>query len=173
MENKNLLILGAGQYGQVAKEIAESMRSFEMINFLDDNSENAIGKISDYENFANNYTFAIVAMGNADLRLLYIQELKKAGFRIASLVSPRADVSSSAKIMEGCVVEPLTVVNAHGFVGTGALVCAGAVVNHNAVVGEACQLDCGSVVEANAVMRPKTKLGCNKVFNREGNESHK
>lgn len=34
--NKNLLILGAGQYGQVAKEIAEDMEYLEKISFLDD-----------------------------------------------------------------------------------------------------------------------------------------
>ena len=31
MENNNLLIIGAGQYGHVAKEIAESMGTFEKI----------------------------------------------------------------------------------------------------------------------------------------------
>ncbi len=35
-KSKNLLILGAGQYGQIAKEIAESMGCFEKISFLDD-----------------------------------------------------------------------------------------------------------------------------------------
>ena len=44
MTNKNLLILGAGQYGQVAKEIAEETGYFDKIAFLDDNSEQAIGK---------------------------------------------------------------------------------------------------------------------------------
>ena len=33
---KNLLIIGAGQYGMVAKEIAESMKCFEKIDFVDD-----------------------------------------------------------------------------------------------------------------------------------------
>lgn len=34
--NKNLLILGAGQYGQVAKETAELMGKFETITLLDE-----------------------------------------------------------------------------------------------------------------------------------------
>lgn len=34
--NKDLLILGAGQYGMVAKEIAEAMNCFQKIDFLDD-----------------------------------------------------------------------------------------------------------------------------------------
>lgn len=50
--NKNLLIIGAGQYGALAKEIAEVMKCFEKIDFLDDNSELAIGKISEMEKIA-------------------------------------------------------------------------------------------------------------------------
>lgn len=167
--NDNLLILGAGQYGQVVKEIAESAGLFGKISFLDDKSDIAIGKMCDYEKFASDYNYAIVAIGNADLRLEYIRKLEKSCFRIAILISPKAYVSPSAKIMKGSVVEPLAIVNANSTVGEGVFVCAGAIVNHNAIVGDACQLDCGSVVESNAVLHPKIKLGCNKVFSREGN----
>lgn len=37
--NKNLLIIGAGQYGQVAKEIAEQSEMFETVSLLDDLSD--------------------------------------------------------------------------------------------------------------------------------------
>ena len=37
--NKNLLIIGAGALGIVAKEIAESMGIFEKIAFVDDEYE--------------------------------------------------------------------------------------------------------------------------------------
>lgn len=37
--NKNLLILGAGQYGQVAEEIAEQSEMFETVVLLDDLSD--------------------------------------------------------------------------------------------------------------------------------------
>ena len=37
--NKNLLILGAGQYGQVAEEIAEQSEMFETVALLDDLSD--------------------------------------------------------------------------------------------------------------------------------------
>ena len=55
MINKNLLIIGAGDYGQIAYEIAEAMERFEKIDFLDDNSELAIGMEIDIKNYKNNY----------------------------------------------------------------------------------------------------------------------
>lgn len=37
--NQNLLIIGAGIYGLVAKEIAESMGCFRRIDFVDDGAK--------------------------------------------------------------------------------------------------------------------------------------
>ncbi len=45
MKNRHLLIIGAGQYGMVAKEIAESMGCFDRIDFVDDVSDTAVGKM--------------------------------------------------------------------------------------------------------------------------------
>ena len=42
----NLLIIGAGGHGKVVAEVAEAC-GYENIAFLDDNSPEAIGKISD------------------------------------------------------------------------------------------------------------------------------
>ena len=59
--NRKLLILGAGMFGMVVKEIAEEMGTFEQISFLDDtfgnvwpmcdSRNNHIGKLEDYLKF--------------------------------------------------------------------------------------------------------------------------
>ena len=99
--NKNLLILGAGQYGQVAKEIAVAMGCFEKIDFLDDKNDNAIGKLKDYEKHSVSYSYAVVAIGNPKLRLNWIMKLEEACYTIAVLVHPRSYISPSAQIMKG------------------------------------------------------------------------
>lgn len=162
--HKNLLILGAGQYGRVAEETAASTGKFDKIAFLDDKNEIAVGKLVDYEKFVSQYKYAFVAMGNADLRLGYIAKLQSAGYEVAVIVSPRAYVAPSASLGCGSIVEAGAVVNSFAALGEGTLVCAGAIVNHNAVVGDGCQIDCGSVVGANAVLPAKTRLGYNETF---------
>lgn len=161
-----MLIIGAGQYGKVAKEVAESMGCFEKIAFLDDNSDLAIGKLDEYEKFVSEYTHTFVAIGRASLRLTYIKKLEEARFKIATLISPKSYVSSSAKIMKGTIIEPMAVVNSESTICAGVYVCAGAIVNHNALVGEGSQLDCGSVVGSNAVFPSETKLKYNEVWDR-------
>ena len=167
MSKKNLLILGAGQYGRVARETADTMGCFERIDFLDDNSPLAIGRLADYESFAQSYGSAFVAMGNPQLRMRWLNKLDAAGFELPALIHPKAYVSSSAVIGPGSIVEPMAVVNTEAVVEKGGLLCAGCVVNHNAHVMAGCQIDCGAVVASNAVVPEGTKVQSGTVFHKE------
>lgn len=169
--NKNLLIAGAGQYGQVAKEIAVSMGCFEKIAFLDDgyNEEDAkdtsmVGKLYNYESFVAEYSYAVVAIGCPELRLEYIRKMQDKHFKIATLVSPQAYISPSAQIMCGSIVEAAAVINSNVNIAIGVYVCAGAIVNHNSFIGDGCTLQCGSVVPASSLVLAKTVLGYNEVY---------
>jgi len=167
MDKKNLLILGAGQYGRVVRETAEAMGCFDKIGFLDDNSSVAIGKLMDYQRFVQVYSCAFVAMGNPTLRMQWLNALEEAGYELPILVHPKAYVSPSATLGKGTVVEPMAVVNAEAAVEMGGLLCAGCVVNHNAHVMPGCQIDCNAVVESNAVVPAGTKVPSGTVHERK------
>ncbi len=156
--SRNLLILGAGQYGMVAKNIAESLQCFEKISFLDDHNPIAVGGLSDYMHFSKAYSSAIVAIGAPELRLMLLQKLTEAGFEVISLISPMTSISPSARIGEGTIVEPMAVVQSNATVGRGCLLCAGTVVKHDVCVGEGCYLDCNVVVMSGAIVPPRTKV---------------
>lgn len=161
--NNNLLILGAGGYGHVVREIAEDSGIFDKIDFLDDSSPLAIGKFGDAEKFLKGYPNAVVALGNSELRLGYIEKLRAAGFQIPAIISPKAYVSKSAKIGNGTIVEPFSAVNANSEVGIGVLLRCGSVIDHNAKVGDFCYIDCGVVVKANNSVGFKIKIAANSV----------
>lgn len=156
----NLLILGAGQYGFVAKETAQAMGCFDRIDFLDDNNSIALGMMADYKRFLPEYDSAFVAIGNPEVRMLWLERLEQAGFALSVLIHPRAYVSPSAKLGKGTIAEPMAMVNAGAVVENGCLLCAGCVVNHNAHVMDCCQIDCNAVVGARATVPPKTKVDC-------------
>jgi len=165
--NKNLLILGAGQYGTVVKEIAEEMGCFDKIDFLDDSygtdnpnyHEEAIGTIKDMASFSGDYFYAIPAIGIAESRLALIQKIKEeTTFQIPVIVSPRAYISKSAQLQKGTVIEPLAGVHANTVIGIASYVSMGAVVNHNAVVLEGCHIDNNAVVMSGALVVAKTYI---------------
>ncbi len=160
---KNLLIIGAGQYGMVAKEIAESMRCFEKIDFVDDVCASAVGKIGDIEKLIHEYDSAVVAIGNSELRLNLIKRLCDIGYEVPTLIHERAYVSPSAKIDMGCFIEPLAVVHTEVVVETGCIISAGVILNHNSTIHKGCHINCGSVVMARAEIDAKTRTRCNEI----------
>lgn len=154
-----LLILGAGGYGKLVKEIAE-VNGYSC-SFLDDDSVDAIGKICEVEKYEDEYDAAIVAIGNPQVRAKI--KINKP----VTLIHPRAVISGSEKIEDGCVIEANAVVNANAVIGRGTFICSGAVVNHNAVVGEYCQVDCNAVVAAEAVVDNGVKVESCTVWNKK------
>lgn len=153
-----LLILGAGQYGFVAKEVAEAMGCFSSIDFLDDHNEMAIGKLDDIE--ITEYDTAFVAIGNPAVRAEWLQRISK----LATLIHPRAVVSPSALIGEGSIIEVGAVISTDVKIGKGTIVMANTVVGHNATVGDCCQLKYNCSVPENYVVPNQTKVDCNVVF---------
>lgn len=178
--NKNLLILGAGQYGTVAKEIAEEMGCFDKIDFLDDTfgmeetegnyHEQSIGKLSDLDKFTDNYTYAICAIGNAETRQLWTNRITEECYRIPVLSSPRAFISKSAQLRHGDIIEPMAVVHANAVVGIATFVSAGAVVNHNSFTSDYCHINCNSVVLSGAIVSPYTKTQAGEVIRANPNK---
>ena len=88
--NNNLLILGNGRLELAVKEIAEEMNCFAKIDFLSDESESAIGKLSDYEKFSADYKYAYPAFENPEERINWIQRLEQSCYKVAVLVHPKA-----------------------------------------------------------------------------------
>ncbi len=156
-----LLILGAGQYGFAAKEIAEATGCFDRIDFLDDNHPSAIGKLCDVEKLS--YDAAFVAIGNPTIRAHWLKKIDKP----ATLIHPKAVVSPSAIIGEGSIIEAGAVVSTDVKIGKGTIVMANAVVGHNAVVGRCCQVKYNATVPENAVVPNGTKVDCNGVYHDE------
>lgn len=130
----NLLILGAGRHGREVYEVAEGLRVFNQISFLDDNIEgtNIIGKCEDFEKFLDEYPLAIPGVGNGELRKNWTESLTACGFVIPTLIDKTAVVSKDAKIGFGVVVCARAVINLGSTVGNGCIVSSGAVIATNA-----------------------------------------
>lgn len=160
----NLLIIGAGQYGFVAKEIAEATGEYDKIAFLDDNSDTAIGKVADLQRFYPEYEAVIVAIGNSQVKAKLLKEISKTDYSEATLVHPKSYVSPSAKIGKGCIIEPFAVVCTDTVIEEGCFISCGAVVNHNCKVGAYSHIDCNATVMKASVVPPMSNVEANTSF---------
>ena len=105
---ESLLIIGAGSYGMLVKEIA-SLVGYKTIVFLDDMNPCAIGTIGALEDVQEKYDGAIIAVGNCEIR----EKLLGQVLHPVSLIHPHAWVSPSAVVGKACVIEAGAVVNAY------------------------------------------------------------
>lgn len=168
---QNLLIIGAGIYGLVAKEIAESMGCFLRIDFVDDGVKETpdgtpvVGKTQNLAALSKRYANVVVAIGNSEVRQKLIRFIEEETLlRLVTLISPKAYVSPSAQIGEGCIVEPMAVVHTGSVLGKGCLICAGAVVNHASFCGNCVQVDCNATVAGNTAVPSGIKVASGTVY---------
>lgn len=163
----NLLILGSGEFGEVTKEIATAIGTYEKISFLDDNAPFAIGKLDDAEKFIDSYSDAIVAIDDAFIRMRYTDKIKKAGFHVPVLIHPTAYVSPSAKIGDGTIIEPMAIIHTASAIGTACIISVGATVNHHATVGDCAHISCNSTVTCNTMVKAGTSTVSGQLFTSE------
>lgn len=156
----NLLILGAGGYEQVVKAIAEAMGVFDRIEFLDDdpNSNVAIGKCIDFENYAMEFQRMIPAFCDNRLRMMWIERLETSAIIIPSIIHPHAFLSPTACVYPGSIVEPLAVLNNNSYVEKGCIVRIGALVDHDSFIGYGSYISSGAIVKANSIVRAMSSI---------------
>lgn len=153
---RRLLIVGAGEYGHVVRELALQV-GYEKVEFLDDNSPEAVGRVDEFERFAGEFDEFIVAIGNPSVRRACVEKLDGT-FKLATIIHPLAYVSPEASIGAGCVIEPGCVVYRKVVLGESCLINAGAVLNHDSTVESYCQICCNAVVAARATVLEGTKV---------------
>lgn len=176
--NKNLLIVGAGIYSMVARDIAREMNCFEKIDFVDDEKEQTpdgnkvLGKISDLEKLSVTYSNIIIAIGNPQVRLSLIKRItEEMPYRIVVLVSPRAYIAPSVQIGKGSIIEPMAVIHAGSALQEGCFISAGAVVNHGSMCASGVHVDCNAVVAGGTFVPVCTKVVSCTVFSKDKKSS--
>jgi len=161
MSKTRLLVVGAGGHGGSVAEAAELTGQFEVVGFLDDAAavgqrvlgRRLLGPVASMANLRSVVDQAIVAIGNNAVREKLMQQLIDAGYAMATVVHPRAIVSSSAVVGQGSAIMAGVIVGTEARLGMGSIVNCGAVVDHHAMVEDFGHLG------VNATMAGGTVLG--------------
>ena len=145
----NLLILGAGSHGREVYEIAEDLHVFDRIDFLDDDeSRGAIGCWEDIYRLSDEYSAAIVAVGDMETRRKWFAKIAEAGYSIPQLVHPSAVVSQSASIGVGTVICARAIVSSGAKLGHGCIISAGVALGRDADISSWTHIDVGGTVKS-------------------------
>lgn len=157
---KKLLILGAGGQGKVVLDLALTCEAWDEIGFLDGGKIGeevlgypVIGDLLEYEILKEEYTHAIVAIGNNELRLKLTEALLEIGYEVPIFIHPSAVVSQFSNIGAGTIVMPQSVINVSANVGKGCIVNTGVIIEHD------CQICDGVHLSPSATLGGTVRIG--------------
>lgn len=143
-----LLLLGAGGHSRVVAETALATGRFSSIAFLDDRCRGpvqlpdqlgwpVIGPCSAAldPKVRQHFSAALVAIGNAAVRLKWLSCLSAADYELPVVIHPTACLSPSAQLGVGSVVFAKAAIQAQAVLGIGAILNTGCSVDHDAQLG--------------------------------------
>lgn len=142
-------MLGAGGHAKVAAETAIACGAFKHIAFLDDRftetnhiktvfGSTVMGSLARIWDSSTrlSYKSAIVAIGDAKMRLHWLHQLRTAGYALPVLIHPQSWVSPSAMLGAGSVVFAQAAVQAGVKAGFGTVINTGSTVDHDTVLAD-------------------------------------
>lgn len=138
------MILAAGGHARVVAETALASGYAASIAFLDDRPLTSvlgwpvIGPLSlAYEpSIKDRFSSAFVGIGDAALRLRWIDRLKLIGYTLPVLVHPTSWVSPSAQLGPCTAVFAQSAVQAQADIGCGVIINTGCSVDHQVLLGD-------------------------------------
>jgi sugar O-acyltransferase (sialic acid O-acetyltransferase NeuD family) len=177
MSTDKLILVGAGGHARVVFDALRTLGAWRSIEIRDDVPKAASACFDGLPVMTPalppemDGVLAHVALGHNDTRRRLAEKLLSRGARLASVVHPRATVSSLAEIADGTFIAANAVVTVAARVGAAAIINHGAVVDHDcavgafahiapgAVLGGGVVIGAGVLVGAGAVILPGIKIG--------------
>ncbi|MCU4311789.1 acetyltransferase [Acinetobacter variabilis] len=151
MPKKNLLILGAGGFGQSIAEVAALSAQWQQIYFVDDRwpEQKQVGQYSIISNIQNlsqlqqENVEAIVAVGNNQIRQKWQQLLLDLSIPLATIIHPQAVISPSAQIGQGVSIMAGCIIGTNTIIQDGVLLNIGTLLDHDVVIEHFSHLSVG------------------------------
>ena len=163
----NLIIIGAGGYGQTVADLAVQSGKYDNIIFLDDNEELlrmgvTVGRCSDYVSYKSDEIYP--AFGNNTSRLEWINRLISEGFKVPLIIHPTAYISPRASVDVGTVVLPKAIINTDTKVEKGCIINLGAIIDHGCIIEEGCHICLGAIIKGENRIKSCTKIEAGEVI---------
>ena len=154
MGNK-LLIVASKQYGDYVKEIAESMECFETVSFVDNDREDAIGRLNELSSFYPEYNCVIAACDDGEERLTWNNKLEEL-FNILVLFHKDSTIPPSSSLLPVSIVEPRAVIGCQTTIGSSTVIGAGCIVEPYCFIGDVSTLSSGTIVKSMSIVDANT-----------------
>lgn len=172
---ERFVILGAGGHALSTCNLIETcFPDSEIVGFCDPKPlpQTVLGrmgfeKLKDAFDISKNkgflYAIGVGQISDWSPRARLHQKLEAIGVEVPNLISPKANVSSSAEFSLGCQVFAGAYVGAHVKVGKGTIVNSGCILEHEVIVGDYSHLSTGTIVNGQVSIGCRVFLGSGSI----------
>ncbi len=165
--NTPLIIYGAGGHGRVAADVAE-LCGYSVVGFFDDRPERygsmiagrpMLGHLKPMAPDAAGAKHLFIAIGDNEAREHAANRATAAGWRLATLVHPSAQIGSRVEIGADTVVMANSVINADARIGAHVIVNTGATIDHDCGIADLVHVGPGANLAGQVSVGRGTQLG--------------
>ena len=167
---KNLILIGAGGHARSCIDVIEQEGKFKITGIVGLESElglqvngyEVIATDKDLSTLISKAQFALIALGQISspvARVSLYQQVSKAGFDLANVLSPSAYVSPSAQIGEGTIVMHGAIINTGAKVGSNCIINSRALLEHDTQVLDNCHISTGAILNGGVLVEEGCFIG--------------
>jgi len=169
---KKIILIGGGGHCKSVIDVIEQENKFQIAGIVDKHDlldskilgYQVIGNDSDLEKLSKKYKYALITIGqikSVSPRLKLFALIKKLGFFIPYIISPKAYVSKHSKVGNGTVIMHNVVINANVYIGENCIINSKALIEHDCIIDNHCHISTNAIINGGVKIGAESFLGSN------------
>ena len=171
---KEIILIGGGGHCKSVIDVIELEGRYKIVGIVEKNElikntvdgYSIIGIDDDLNRLSKDYEFALITVGkiySSNLRKQLFQRIVSLGFKVPSIISPRAYVSKSSTIDIGTVIMHDALINANTRIGKNCIINSKVLIEHDCLVHDNCHISTGATINGGVVIEEGCFVGSRAV----------
>ncbi len=170
MIKKNVIVVGAGQMGELVSNIILRQGKFNILGFVDKKKTTKINgyKILGNDNFLYDKkidcSHIVIAVTEFKRRLDIYKKLSKLKYKFPNIIDPSVKIDNNIRLREGIIIGMNSVILNRVRIGNLSIIGTSVNILHDCTIGNNCLIGGGTLVGANVVLKNNIYVGVGSVF---------
>ncbi len=171
---RKIILIGGGGHALSCIDVIEHEKKFKIVGIVDEKLKKekilnykVIGGDSDLKKIKKNVDYAFITVGQIGLsnkRRNIFNKLKKLGFKIPFIISPKSMLSKNVKINEGTIIHHGVAVNSGVTVGKNCIINTNCLLEHGVKVGDHTHIATSVVINGDVRVGSSSFIGSGAII---------
>ena len=170
MSHPELSLIGCGGHAISCIDVIEQQDIFKIVGLVGLPEEKLIKSFeypviatdNELVELAKSYSHALITVGQIktpEIRIRLYQHVMELGFKLPTIVSPRAYISPHTSIGLGTIIMHGAVINARVKIGNNSIINSCALVEHGVAIGDHAHISTGAILNGDVCVGPGSYIG--------------